>query len=474
MSTDIFLRAKDESLPPLTFKMGALESLIDESGYIIDIEKRKKGDIYIGAHTLSSKETTINGETKNISYYAGGSLIVNTGDDPLFITHPPGTDGLPLVGQGFNTAPIYSNILSSEDGFQFITSDSTDYADYRFEPDILNFYFIDGESDSYYTGFTIENANLKFEIQRNLDYGVATTLNIGLNSVFETEGSFTLTCDKNIDFKTSYMDFDVPKINLINTNTQIIKSTSSSASWWNGRDYALIRHAHQGTKSLYYPTLSVDGQTVSWDMGTYTNDRLFFTCFSNADYTTNKTSGSANKNQPLAQIQFTKDGGLGLLGGIQTNNQQESKIYFSAYYPSNGATTHFTTNPISFISDPTKSSSGSGICVRIGAGGPVIVGGGECSTLIVNKLISDYSSSTSSSWSNDEDIYLASDSEIHCLTQCQGNDLNNSKELIISQGTICVSQATGVAQSTFGGYGTYTPTSTTPGLKGQVYFKIIT
>mgnify|MGYP003300934808 CR=1 FL=1 len=40
------------------------------------------------------------------------------------------------------------------------------------------------------------------------------------------------------------MDFDVPKINLINTNTQIIKSTSSSASWWNGRDYALIRHAH--------------------------------------------------------------------------------------------------------------------------------------------------------------------------------------------------------------------------------------
>ena len=102
MSTDIFLRAENEPLPPFTFRMGTLESLINNDGktYVNNTIEKNKGDIYIGAHTLSSKEVTSDGETKNISYYAGGSLIINAGDDPLFITNPPGPLGLPLVGQG--------------------------------------------------------------------------------------------------------------------------------------------------------------------------------------------------------------------------------------------------------------------------------------------------------------------------------------------------------------------------------------
>jgi hypothetical protein len=61
----------------------------------------------------------------------------------------------------------------------------------------------------------------------------------------------------------------------------------------------------------------------------------------------------------------------------------------------------------------------------------------------------------------------------HCNGSTYATSEANAQELIISQGTICVKEATEETKTAFGGYGTFTPTMTTGVVKGQVYFKII-
>lgn len=110
MIDDIFLVEKENEgeviYPSLTIKTGLWSSLFDTNGNF-NIQNSNTGDICIAAHTLAEKPKTLAGEPTEM-YYSGGSLFINTGYGPMFISPMPGEQGIPLVGQGDLTMPKYS------------------------------------------------------------------------------------------------------------------------------------------------------------------------------------------------------------------------------------------------------------------------------------------------------------------------------------------------------------------------------
>ena len=106
MINDIFSVEKNDDFPSLTIKTGLWSSLFDNNGNF-HMGESNTGDICIAAHRLSEKPKALAGEAAE-TYYAGGSLFINTGYGPMFISPMPGEQGIPLVGQGDSVMPKYS------------------------------------------------------------------------------------------------------------------------------------------------------------------------------------------------------------------------------------------------------------------------------------------------------------------------------------------------------------------------------
>lgn len=71
-------------------------------------------------------------------------------------------------------------------------------------------------------------------------------------------------------------------------------------SWYNGRDGAIVR---QTSYTGYNPILSVKSPAGSWEIGTYTNDSLFFNLIADGNY--------ANAvNSPYMQVEMRNNGTL--------------------------------------------------------------------------------------------------------------------------------------------------------------------
>ena len=101
--SNIFSLNSDEKLPSLSIKTGLLASLLDNNEKFLAATGTsfQKGDLYISGYM---------GDKDN-SYSSAGTLVLNTGNGPMLIGHKPGPANLPLVGQGANKAPAFSNIL---------------------------------------------------------------------------------------------------------------------------------------------------------------------------------------------------------------------------------------------------------------------------------------------------------------------------------------------------------------------------
>ena len=101
--SNIFSLSADEKLPSLSIKTGLLTSLLDKNEKFLAAADTsfEKGDLYIAGYV---------GDKDN-SYSSAGTLVLNTGNGPMFMGHKPGPANLPLVGQGANKAPTFSNIL---------------------------------------------------------------------------------------------------------------------------------------------------------------------------------------------------------------------------------------------------------------------------------------------------------------------------------------------------------------------------
>ena len=284
-------------------------------------------------------------------------------------------------------------------------------------------------------------------------------------------------------------------INLKESSMQIVKRAPLSSSWWNGRDYAMVK---LGFSAGYTVLNSLETATGTWDVGQWTHesypdwhDRLIFTFFANDDYEYNTTNPkpASLRNSPAAQIWFSSygdigsssgdlylnDGNINLTGDIYfTAIQKEADSNLPAREESNfhfsGSNTVTDKIPISFLSNPSRESSKDGIAIRIGAGGAIYLGSGESSANLLKALYTNATGQFVNSWAADaEQTYISSDGLIHLVSECQ--TIDNRHDLIITQGTICVEEVNNETGSY--GYGPDTPTKTTGVVKGQVYFKII-
>ena len=88
-------------------------------------------------------------------------------------------------------------------------------------------------------------------------------------------------------------------LTLSGTGSQLLKA-GSSTSWISGRDTALVRIPNY---NAYNAITSMKTTNGSWEMGVYTNDYMYFTYCSDANY-------NAGTNSPTIQIKVTPTNGL--------------------------------------------------------------------------------------------------------------------------------------------------------------------
>lgn len=90
------------------------------------------------------------------------------------------------------------------------------------------------------------------------------------------------------------------------TVTGAIARAGTSASWYSGRNYVV---AKTNSSSGYSPAFSAKSGSGSWDIGTYTNDVLWFSYITDANY-------NAGNNVQSASFQFKTDGSIVAPGGF--------------------------------------------------------------------------------------------------------------------------------------------------------------
>jgi hypothetical protein len=90
------------------------------------------------------------------------------------------------------------------------------------------------------------------------------------------------------------------------TVTGAIARAGTSASWYSGRNYVV---AKTNSSSGYSPAFSAKSGSGSWDIGTYTNDVLWFSYITDANY-------NAGNNVQTASFQFKTDGSIVAPGGF--------------------------------------------------------------------------------------------------------------------------------------------------------------
>ena len=98
------------------------------------------------------------------------------------------------------------------------------------------------------------------------------------------------------------------KINLTNSNSQIIRG-GASCQWWNGRDSAILR-LDQTVNTGYYPIISTKANSYSWEIGTYPGsiyqqDKLIITGIPDTVY-----ASGANSTSETIHFKFGENGVL--------------------------------------------------------------------------------------------------------------------------------------------------------------------
>lgn len=83
-------------------------------------------------------------------------------------------------------------------------------------------------------------------------------------------------------------------------STSKISRAGTSSSWYNGRTNALFTTSSV-TSGIYAPLWSAKSATGSWDVGTYTNDTLYFSFITDTNF-------NAGTNSPKTQIVFGDNG----------------------------------------------------------------------------------------------------------------------------------------------------------------------
>lgn len=114
------------------------------------------------------------------------------------------------------------------------------------------------------------------------------------------------------------------------TVTGTIARAGYASSWVSGRNYVV---AKTSSSSGYSPAFSAKSASGSWDIGTYTNDVLWFSYITDADY-------NAGNNVKTASFQFRTDSSIVAPGGFigtstksnyATNSEQLGGIAASSY-----------------------------------------------------------------------------------------------------------------------------------------------
>lgn len=83
-------------------------------------------------------------------------------------------------------------------------------------------------------------------------------------------------------------------------STSKISRAGTSSSWYNGRTNALFTTSSVAS-GIYAPLWSAKSATGSWDVGTYTNDTLYFSFITDTNF-------NAGTNSPKTQIVFGDNG----------------------------------------------------------------------------------------------------------------------------------------------------------------------
>lgn len=356
MINDIFSVEKNDDFPSLTIKAGLWSTLFDANGNF-NTQKSDIGDICIAAHTQSEKPKTLAGEETEM-YYSDGSLIVNTGHGPMFISNKPGPLYKPLVGMGYSHTPVYSDILklgedskaglfslaaaNSEnatssiiefnDSFCEMITEYDSYQAYKYKAtyNMTPFY-----AENYYPGMTLEFST-KYDDTWNTS-----------SSLYFDEWSVNLYAQETIDRETVSSNFYVSPYNIsviakeftVSSDCQITKSiysVSTDSQWWNGRDHAMIKMKTPSKSGGggYTILSSLGTHSGSWEIGQYNPssssdwyDKLIFTFFDTNDYNNNslpenrRPEGWSLKNNPGVQISFSKNGDIeSSNGGLILNN----------------------------------------------------------------------------------------------------------------------------------------------------------
>lgn len=101
----------------------------------------------------------------------------------------------------------------------------------------------------------------------------------------------------------------------------VIRRLGKGSAWFEGRNNALICVNSSGA-SIYVPIISNKTQNGSWDVGTYTSNRLHFSYISDSDY-------NAGTNKQTANIYFGTDGSVTankFIGTLSGNSSSATKL----------------------------------------------------------------------------------------------------------------------------------------------------
>ena len=141
------------------------------------------------------------------------------------------------------------------------------------------------------------------------------------------------------------------------SGTAQIRHVADAGQWYQGRDRALIRTTF-AIQNQYVPIISVKSSEGSWEIGTYQNDRLYFTyitdeAYESNDNTTNQGNEGGSRNVYLDVNGNFSGKAAGLTNTLPVANGGTGKTSWTAnrlIYPS-GSTT------LSQLAFPSSSGS---------------------------------------------------------------------------------------------------------------------
>lgn len=222
-------------------------------------------------------------------------------------------EGFDFYIQNQTTPSVQSYFFFDRTYMSITFQDESAYGEYMYFDANKNYII-----DAYLYSYNDSSIDTSFQVSNQLHYAtnyydsnsnyITSSFDVGKNIVAVT-GTGSIYLETGEDEENCFIQLQSPITKITSSQINLYSKKPQNCSWWNGRDYAMIRLDNTG--GGYYPIISGQAKAGSWQIGTCPAenshaDKLIFTYVTDEGYASQ--SNILNNKEVYTHVKFSKEG----------------------------------------------------------------------------------------------------------------------------------------------------------------------